>query len=93
MPVPTRNAQSLERGGRQTGGHLKNSTKVFQPPQPVSWVHWGPNINAFMKKKKTKQIARGIKKRSERYVYAYRAVILLASQRYVGTAPMTGVLE
>lgn len=39
MPVPTRDAKSLERDHRSAGEHLKNSTKEFHRIQPLSQLH------------------------------------------------------
>lgn len=44
----SRRFQSLERDCRSAGDHLKGSTKEFLPLQPVSWLHWGSNLNVFM---------------------------------------------
>jgi len=48
MLVPAIDAQSLEKVHRSAGKHLKSSTKEFQPLQPVSELHQGPNLNASM---------------------------------------------
>jgi len=45
MPVPAVDAQCLEKDHRSAGEHLKDSTKELQP---VSELHWGPNLNASM---------------------------------------------
>lgn len=45
MPVPTRDAQSLEGYHRSTSGHPKSSTMEFQPLQPISQLQWRPTLN------------------------------------------------
>jgi len=55
--VPAIDVQSLEKDQRSAGEHLKNSTKDFQP---VSQLHQGPNLKAFMQK----HVSWGINKRS-----------------------------
>jgi len=71
MPVPAIHVQSLEKDHRSAGEHLEGSTKELQPLQPVSQLHWGPNLNASMQK----HAAWGINERSQRCVHTCRARI------------------
>lgn len=80
MPVPARDAQSLERLHRSAGEHLKSSTKEFQLLQP--------NLNASL------QVYAACRIKNEiRNVQSCRSVISLASHKHGGMTPVTGVLE
>jgi len=46
MLVPAVDTHSLEKDHRSAGEHLKGSTKQLQSLQPVSQLHWEPNLNA-----------------------------------------------
>jgi len=60
ISVPEIDAQSLDKDHRLAEEHLKRNTKQLPLLQPVSQIHWGPNLNASMQM----HIAWGIKKRS-----------------------------
>lgn len=57
------------------------STEEFLTLQPVNWLHWGPNLNAFVQTHRTRQWT------SDGCVPACRAITLLPSLTREGMSP------
>lgn len=88
MPVPAIDAQKPVEVSQASRRAHKSSTKEFQPPQPVSLLHWGHNSDASMEGPNSMSNWWGF-----RHVHARREMILLASQKRGGVASVTGMLE
>lgn len=72
MSVPAKEAQSLEQDHKSVGQHLKGTTRLFQPLQPLSWLHGGPNWNASVQT----QATWGINKKSLLWSYWHHADVV-----------------